>query len=472
MKILFINPPFSKYSGVEGHGGKTAPLNLGYLASYIRQQKPKIEVDILDCEGLSLSYDQIKEYLNKSGPDITAITMATPAYNHVISVANVIKSLNKKTIVVVGGPHPTALPEDVLKKENIDFAVIGEGEITFLELVESLEKNEKNFQQIRGLAFKNKSEIIINQPRELIKNLDILPFPAKDLLPLHKYYLPPTKRNVSGASTNMVTSRGCPFRCTFCMAKTIWKRVTRLRSIKNVIDENEECAKKYNHRDFTFNDEFFTANRKRVIEFCQELKRRKLNIKWFCQARCGTVDEEMLKIMKSAGCEKIGFGFESGDERVLKLMQKDNNLANARESAKLCKKAGIEVVGAFILGYPGETKETVKKTIKFARELDPATAAFFIAIPFPGTELFKLATENNYLKKPIDWETFTPVSNILPPMQIPNFTKKELVKLKKYAYRSFYLRPGYILKKLSEIRNFGDIKSLLRGLNIFKKISI
>ena len=471
MKILFINQPFSKYDGVEGHGGKTAPLNLGYLASFTRQQKPKIEVDILDCEGLNLSYKQIEKFLIKSKPDIVALTMPTPAYKHTLLVANIAKSLRQKTIIIVGGPQPTALPETVLKEKCIDFAVIGEGEITFLELVNSLEKDRKNFHRINGLAFKQKNKIIINPPRELIKNLDIIPFPAKDILPLNTYYLPPTKRITSGTSTNIVTSRGCPFNCTFCMAKTVWKRTTRFRSIKNVADEIEECVKKYNHQDFTFHDELFTLNRNRVIEFCHELKRRNLNIKWFCQARCGTVDEELLKIMKNAGCEKIGFGFESGDERILKLMKKDNDLTKARESAKLCKKAKIKVVGAFILGYPGETKKTIRKTIDFAKEIDPDTAAFFIAAPYPGTELFELALEKKYLKQPINWESFAILTDNLLPMTIPNITKKELLELKRYAYRSFYLRPKYILRKLLEIRNLEDVKSLLFGLKIFKQIA-
>ncbi len=471
MKILFINPPFSKYDGIEGHGGKAAPLNLGYLASYTRQQKPKIKVDILDCEGLNLSYEQIKKYLIKFGPDVAALTMPTPAYEHVILIANIIKSLDQKTIVIVGGPHPTALPNNVLSEKSIDFAVIGEGEITFLELVNALEKNENDFYRIKGLSFKSGGKIIINQPRELIKNLDILPFPAKDILPLNAYYLPPTKRITSGSSTNIVTSRGCPFNCTFCMAKTIWQRTTRFRSVKNVLDEIEECVKKYKHQDFSFHDELFTADRKRVMEFCYELKRRHLNIKWVCQARCGTVDEELLRNMKEAGCEKIAFGFESGDEKILRLMGKNNNLANAYESTRLCKKVGIKVAGAFILGYPGETKKTIEKTINFAKKLNPDTAAFFIAMPFPGTELFNLAIEKSYLKEPINWKTFAPVSNDLPPMEIPNITKEELMKLKKYAYRSFYLRPKYILRKLSEIKNFEDIKNLLRGVKIFKQVA-
>jgi len=471
MKILFINPPFSQYDGVTGHGGKTAPLNLGYLASYIREQKPKIKVSILDCEALNLSYEQIRKFLIKFEPDIVALTVPTPAHEHALLVAKIVKSLNKKIIIVVGGPQPTALPKTILKEKNIDFAVIGEGEITFLKLVNNLEKNIKKFYQIKGLAFKQKRKIIVNPRRKLIKNLNIIPFPAKDILPLNAYYLPPTKRITSGASTNIVTSRGCPFNCTFCMAKTIWKRTVRFRSIENVVDEIEECVKKYNHQDFTFHDEFFTLNRNRVIEFCHELKRRNLNIKWFCQARCGTVDIELLKIMKSSGCEKIGFGFESGDERILKLMEKDNDLTKARKSVKLCKKAGIKVVGAFILGYPGETKKTIKKTINFAKELDPNTAAFFIAAPYPGTELFKLALKKGYLKQPINWKSFAILTDNLLPMTIPGITKKELLKLKRYAYRSFYLRPKYILRKLSEIRNLKDVKSLFLGLKIFKQIA-
>ena len=471
MKIVFINPPFTKYSGVEGHGGRVAPLNLGYLASYVREKKPSFKIDILDCEALALSYDQTKKYLDSFNPDVVAITMTTPAYEHVVHVADITKDLNKKISVIVGGPHPTALPEETLTEKSIDFAIIGEGEITLLELLEYIERSDTSYAQIKGLAYKDASgEIKKNEKRELIQNLDSLPFPAKDILPVNNYYLPATKRITGGVSTNMVTSRGCPFNCTFCMAKTVWGRQTRFRSIKNVVDEIEDVIKKYNVMDFTFHDEFFTANRSRVLEFCNEIKKRKINIKWFCQARCGTVDEEMLKIMKDTGCEKIGFGFESGDEGVLKLMQKSNNLAKAKESADLCKRVGIKVVGAFIIGYPGETKETIKKTIKFAKEINPDTAAFFIAIPYPGTELFRLAMEKNYIKKPINWKEFAPLSNQMPPMQIPNITPNELVALKKKAYRSFYLRPRYIIRKLSEIRKLSDLTSLIGGLNLFRRI--
>lgn len=472
MKILFINPPFAKYDGVEGHGGKMPPLNLGYLASFVREKKPKFEIDILDCEALNLSYQQIKNYLEKFGPDIVAATMPTPAYQQVIKVAGLTKDADQKIKIVVGGPHPTALPRETLAEKDIDFAVIGEGELTFLELLGTLENNKKDFHEIKGLAFKDESGNIVENPRrELIQNLDSLPFPAKNMLPMNAYYLPATKRIAGGVPMNMITSRGCPFNCTFCMAKTIWHRQTRFRSVKNVVDEIEEDVKKYNSVDFTFHDEFFTVNRERVLEFCAELKKRELNIKWFCQARCGMVDEEMLIIMKNAGCERIGFGFESGDEKILKLMQKNNTLESARESARLCKKTGVRIAGAFILGYPGEDENTIKNTIRFAKEINPDTAAFFIAIPYPGTELYRLAIENGYIKQPINWKTFAPLSNEMPPMDIPNLTKEEVVALKKKAYRSFYLRPSYVFKKALEVKNFKDAESLLKGFNLFRRVS-
>jgi len=471
MKVLFINPPFSKYDGVEGHGGRVAPLNLGYLAAYLRQQKPATEINILDCEALALSYEQVHDYLKNHRPDIAAITIVTPAYDSVLAVTQIIKEVNPICQVVVGGPHPTALPNEVLMEKNIDFAVIGEGEITFLELVEELE-SDKNFGRIKGLAFKGTNgEIFINSPRPLIENLDVLPFPAKDMLPVDAYFLPPTKRITGGASTNIVTSRGCPFRCTFCMAKTAWGRKTRFRSVKNVVDEIEEDFKKYKHVDFTFHDELFTASRQRVLDFCQELLRRQLHVKWFCQARCGSIDEEMAKIMKKAGCEMIGFGFESGDEQILKSMKKDNSLEKAKESAKICQKTGIRIYGSFILGYPGETKASIKKTVFLAKELDCDTAAFFIAVPCPGTELFKLALEKGYIKKPIDWKTFAPLSKGVPPMEIPTMSKKELMKAKRWAYRSFYLRPRYIFKKLKAVKNLNDFKTLLQGFKIFKQLA-
>lgn len=469
-KVLLINPPFGRYGGVEGHGGKNTPLNLAYIASFAREEARGVDVDIIDAEGLELTYEKIYERVDAFSPDIIGITCPTPVYYIVQQICSDLKRKDSDVKIVVGGPHVTALPKETLIETDCDVVVIGEGELTFLELISHL-KNGRDLGSIAGIAYKENGDIFINKRRALIEDLDMLPFPAKDLLPLDRYYLPPTKRIKSERATNMITSRGCPFSCKFCMAKTIWTSRTRLRSVKNVIEEIELNVDIYGLTEFSFHDELFTFRRSRVIELCERILKEGLDITWVCQARAGSVDLEMLRLMKKAGCGKIAFGFESGSDRMLKLMNKKETIQNAIESVRLCKRAGMAVEGAFILGYPGEDEESISQTINFALKLDCETVAWFIAIPYPGTELYYEAIEKGYLKKQINWMEFAPVSNLESPMIIPNFTPEELVKWKKRAYRKYYLRPRYIFTKLVQTRSAADLKDIVRGLKIFKAVT-
>ena len=469
-KILFINPPYVKYGGVEGQGGKNTPLNLAYLAAYVRQQRERLEVAVVDAEARELSFEQILEEVDSFSPDVVGITCPTPVYYNVREICRLIREKDDRVRIVLGGPHPTALPAETLAEVECDAAVIGEGELTFLDLVDAFD-GDRPLSEVPGIAFRDGAEPRVNPPRELIGDLDVLPFPAKDLLPLDLYYLPPTKRIRSERATNMVTSRGCPFDCNFCMARTTWTRKTRLRSVANVLDEIGENVERFGLTEFSFHDEFFTFRKRRVMEFCQGLHDRGHDITWVCQARAGSVDREMLDAMREAGCGKIAFGFESGSMRMLKLMNKKETLENALESSRLCREAGVAVEGAFILGYPGEDMESIKATIDFSLRLECETAAFFIAIPFPGTRLWEEALKEGYLKEPVDWAEFAPVSNRESPMIIPNFTPDELQAWKKKAYRSYYLRPRYVLRRLAGIKSVADARDILRGLKIFRNVT-
>ena len=194
MKVLLLNPPFTDYGGLEGHGGKSLPLNLAYLAAYLREKKPKTEIRVLDCEGLRLTYDRIEEEIRAIKPDLVGITCPTPAFVQVLEICRIIKSISPNIITVVGGPHPTAMPKETVSEKNIDVAVLYEGEYTFTDLVETIEKNE-SLERVKGIFFKDsKGGIYKNPPREIIKDLDSLPFPARDLFPLDIYFPPPTKR--------------------------------------------------------------------------------------------------------------------------------------------------------------------------------------------------------------------------------------------------------------------------------------
>ncbi|OGZ32591.1 MAG: hypothetical protein A3I88_02575 [Candidatus Portnoybacteria bacterium RIFCSPLOWO2_12_FULL_39_9] len=470
MKVLLLNPPFTDYGGLEGHGGKALPLNLAYLAAYLRVKRPEIEIKVLDCEGLGLSYFQIEEEIKTIRPAIVGLTAPTPAFAQVLEVCRIIKNISRDIVVVVGGPHPTALPKETVAEKDIDAAVLYEGEYTFFNLIEAIENN-KGLSEVKGIAYKDREgNVCLNPPGEIIKDLDALPFPARDLFPLDIYFPPPTKRMSDKKAGNMITSRGCPYQCTYCMASYMWQRKVRFRSIKNVVDEIEECINKYGLGEFNFHDELFTVNKKRTIEFCQEVKKRDLDIVWVCMCRVDYLDEETLREMKSAGCRKIMFGFESGSQMILDIMKKRVALDKAEEAVKLVKKAGIKTAGNFMLGNIGETEETIRETINLAKKLNCDTMAFFVASPYPGTEFYETAKARGYFRKDIEWKDFTLVSNNLPPLNLPGLPAERILYWQKRAFREYYLRPRYVLMKIAGVNSWVDLKNLYNGAKLFLRI--
>ncbi|MEM4267933.1 MAG: cobalamin-dependent protein [Candidatus Woesearchaeota archaeon] len=469
MRILFFNPPFTIYGGLEGHGGSAAPLNLAYLMSYLREKRND-ELLFLDAEAERFTYRDIEAYLKEKRPDVIAITVPTPTFNIVLKCCRIAKKLNPNVKTVLGGPHPTVLPRITIRERDVDFVVVGEGEITFYELINSL-SNGSDLSLVDGLVFK-RGGIIFNRERELISNLDSLPFPARDLLPLHLYYPPPTKR-VSGEknSANIIGSRGCPYNCTYCIAAKIWRRKYRPRSPKNIVDEIEECVKKYGLKEFNFHDELFTLIEKRVFDICDEILKRKLDISWVCMARVDRLTKEMLVKMKKAGCKKIMFGFESGSEKVLKSMRKQANLVQARRAVKMVKEVGIDIAANFMFGHIGESKETIRETIEFAKEINADTTAFLIASPYPGTDFYRIARKKGYLRRNYNWEDFILVGDMLPLVNLPDLKPDEILKWQKRANREYYLRFGYIAMKLKKIRDLKDVKNLINGIRLFLKVS-
>lgn len=471
MKIVLLNPPFTDYGGLEGHGGKAAPLNLAYLASFARQKKPELDISILDCENLRLKYDAIASELRKSSPDILAITLPTPAFVQGLEVSRIAKGINNNMKVVVGGPHPTAFPIETAGEPSIDVSVYGEGEVTFTEIISAFEKNG-SLEHVKGIAYKDAHGTVkLNPPQPLISDLDTVPFPARDLLPLAIYFPPPTKRESNKNSANMITSRGCPYACTYCMARIIWNKKIRFRSVKNVVDEIEECVTKYNLGEFNFHDELFTLKRQRTIEICQEIRRRRLDIAWVCMVRVDYVWEDCLREMKKAGCKKVMFGFESGSQELLDIMKKNTTIQQAIDAVRLVKKVGIKTAGNFMLGNIGETEETIRQSIELAKRLNTDTTAFFIASPYPGTEFYDIAREKGYFRKDLEWKDFTLVdNNAKPPLNLPGLPSERIGYWQKRAYKEYYLRPRYILQRITGIRSAVDIKNLFYGARLLLKL--
>lgn len=473
MKVLLINPPFTNYGGLRGHGGKAPPLNLGYLASYLLSRgKGFYKVAILDAEALSLTFESVADYLRAEKPEVVGITSSTPAYSSALIISRMIKEIDKRIKVVMGGMHPSAMAPEVAGEDSVDFAVLGEGELTFFELLEAI-RNGRPAQEVAGIIFRTNGELKLTQPRALIQDLDCLPFPARELMPHHLYQPPPTKRISAFNPTSITSARGCPFRCYFCSAHVVWARKYRYRSARNVVDEIELCVNKFNFREFSFTDELFTLIPARTISICEEILKRKLDIAWICMCRAGQLTPELLKLMKRAGCRKISFGVESGDPDILKSIHKDVTLEEISESIRLTHKAGIRSVAGFMIGNLGENETTVKRTISFAKKLNCDIAAFFIATPLPGTEFYERAKGLGFLRPDIDWKDYSPLSRSKPAVSLPGLDSDKLIYWHRRALREYYLRPRYLARKLSGLRDKTELLNAINGLklffNIFKK---
>lgn len=472
MKVLLINPPYLNFEGMKESGGHMMSLGLAYVAGYLRD-KVDCEISILDAEVKGLNYKEIKNSIKEENPDIIGITCLTPPMPHVFKIAKMVKTeINPKTVVVVGGIHPSTLPEETIQDPYIDFVVVGEGEVTFSELVKTIQEKKNDFNKINGLYFKKDGKIVSTSCRELIPNLDDIPFPARDLFDLDIYYSAPTKKVSSEKAGPLMTSRGCAFNCIHCISRKMWHGNVRFRSVENVIKEIEECVHKYGIREFNVYDDTFTLNQERAMKICDEIIKRKLNIFWVCFSRVNTISEELAKKMKQAGCRKISFGLESGSQKILDLMRKQTTVETGRQAVKTITKQGILAHGSFMFGNLGETEETIKETIKFAKSLPLDIATFFITCPVPGSDLYEIAKKEGLLPEKTEWEKFAPLTKIDPILVQKNVSKERLIYWQKRAFREFYLRPKYFFHKLKQLNSFDALKTILEGLRIFYRILI
>jgi radical SAM superfamily enzyme YgiQ (UPF0313 family) len=291
----------------------------------------------------------------------------------------------------------------------------------------------------------------------LIEDLDTIPFPARHIVKTNGY----RAAIYSGDKcTAMVSSRGCPHQCTFCVwPNTLYGHRFRARSAKNVVDEMEEVEKKYGIDEVYFDDDTFTINRKRVMEICRLIRERDLHVSWIVQARVDTVDREVLMAMRDAGCHYILFGIESGSPEMLARMKKRITLDKAREAIRLCNELGIKSQAFFLFGIPGETKETIQQSIDFAKELGASTVQFAVAIPQPGSPLYEECTENGWLIYD-SWEDFAACQAMI---ETPQLSREETEAARIRAYREYYFRPGFILREAARIRHPRDIRRLVRG---------
>lgn len=462
MNVLLINPPaFNELMGnnpaiIESERGYNPPLGLLLVAGYLKEKNPKHPVTVIDAQVEELSYPQLETRMKKESFDVVGVTAMTFTILDVIETIRIAKKVNPKCSVVLGGSHINLYPEETIALEGVDFLVLGEGEIIFSDLLDNIHDREK-LKEIKGLVFKMPDGEIIRTgiPETITEDvLNTLPFPARDLTPYKKYSSLLAKRT---PITTAFTSRGCPYRCSFCNRPHLGKRFRAL-SPQRVVEEFEDCLKLGIH-EFLIYDDTFTIRKDRVKEICRIVTEKKLDIGFDIRARVDTLDEEMLALLKKAGCRGIHYGIEAGTPKILKILKKDIDLQKAKEVMDLTKKYNMQTLAYFMIGSPTETLEDIHETFRVARWLNPDFIHLTILTPFPGTPIYLEGLTKGTIKTDY-WREFA--RNLNPDFQPPfweeNFTREELEQLVVEGYKKFYTRPSYMIKKLFSIRSFGEFK--------------
>jgi len=435
MRVLLVKA-FKKTRSTKGI---TPPLGLMYLASHLRSKGIE-EIKIIDTRIINNPYATVESIVEKFNPHIVGISGLTVEFGAMQKIARITKKLNKSILIVAGGPHATAYTHDLLSNEEFDIAVLNEGEETFTELCLNF---DNNYRSIKGIAYRENNNIIVNPPREFISDLDTLPFPAWDLIDINAYAKFPSMASLGRRPyMTLMTSRACPFKCIYC--HNIFGKNFRYRTPANILNEMNELRRNYNITEFEIIDDVFNLNKTRAMEFYD------LVSKHFPHAllsfpnglRTDMLDEEEIKAMKRAGVIYVAVAIESANERLQKLMKKYLNIKKAAEAIELYEQMGIFTNGFFMIGFPTETKEEILNTINFAVNSKLHTAQFFIVTPFHGTELVELYKQQikNFKIDYSDHEFYFGKYNL------SKVSNRELFRLQKMANWRFYLSPSRIFR--------------------------
>ena len=455
MKILLINPPYSGNintwtpESTNRAIGVQPPLGLAYLAAVLREAG--FTVEVLDINALGLDEEGVHARIRSIKPDIAGITVMTLLAQNAVKVARLIKDVDSSIKVVLGGPHLSIFAKEALSFDCVDYGIYGEGEFAFLELAQKI-SSRKPLEQIQGLVYKSGQDVVIN-PVALINDLDQLPFPALDLLPRERYSL----ANAAHPFSSIVTTRGCPWQCAFCLRDPVNVKL-RFRSPALVVDEIERNILDFGAREINICNDSLTASREHIAGICNEILKRKIKIRWQGPSRVNTVTSDLLSLMKKAGCHALRYGVESGSQEILDKMRKGITIKQVEDAFKWTKKAGIEIMAYFMLGYLDETPRTMQRTIDFAKRLSPDGAIFAVATPLPETELFRQAQARNL----VDTSYWTNFSLCKETARI-NYLVPDAEAWARRALWSFYFRPSYILGRLAKIRSWDAFLKHLQG---------
>ena len=449
--VVLVNPP---YRTKPHQHPPFPPLGLGYLAAVL--EKNHYEVEVIDCQASRISYKQFKHELSKLQPTIVGVTSTTRLYKSALEIVKISKEVHPNCLTIIGGPHVTFWDENALKEcPQLDVVVRKEGEHTLLELVQRVAEGN-NYCDVIGATVRKGKDFVRNPDRPYIEDLDELPFPARHLWDLESI-------RKAEDIFYLTTSRGCVYWCEFCAAVRMFGRKYRMRSVKNVVDELEYLYKKYGATVFTFCDDAFTVDQARTEDMCNEIIKRGLKIKWNCGTRVDMITKELLLKMKNAGCVSVWFGVESGTQKVLDEMKKGISPEQTVRTIKWVMELGLKPVPNVLLGFPGETKVTAWKTIKFAEKVSPYNISFYnIATPYPGTPMYDHIITEGWLKI-TDFDLYDATTPIF---ETPELSMNELADLYEKAFQSFYLRPKYLLTMFAKGPTYGfsALKTVIKQL--------
>lgn len=465
MKVLLIQPNSTDEVNKE-FVSLQYPLNLGYIAAVLREKGHEVRMvdfNVIDSKKLPLLISGYK-------PELVGVTAMTPSIHNAKGIISEIKSLDKGIITVLGGVFASALPKTTMEEiEDLDYLIFGEGEITIVELIEHILK-KKDLSSVDGLVFRKGKRIVKNKPLELIKNLDTIPFPVRDLVPIGLYAMHHVSRGFSRKEMKIIelmTSRGCPNQCIFCASGVIYGHKVRFRSYENITDEILECIKRDSINHVSILDDTFTINKNLVKRLCGFFNDQ--NLTWDCFARVDTVNYDLLNLMAKSGCKKVSFGVESGSPEILKKIKKGITPIQVIKAVKDAKKAGIRYIECtFMIGsHIDETVDDVEATSKLIYKLMPDILGVCIMCPYPGTEIYQMMINHNYLDKNPNWSQFSFYGHLNRYKRITHLTSEQMSKLQYDIIKNYYSSPKYVFSQLIQIRTFKEIKYITRMAKVF-----
>lgn len=455
MKTYLLNPALAKQTRYirEGRCMQKAsswvtawpPITLATLTAIA---KKKGEVRFVDGNVEQWTMTDFLEDLRSYQPDWVVVNTGFPSIDEDMEVARSIKETFPAVKILAFGVYFTLLEKQALENYPfLDFGLVGEPEETFGELLKALDEKKEDYSQIRGLAYRNGGGIVLTPPRPFIQDLDHLPCPDRDLLKNDRYRLPHNGKTY----TLINIARGCPYPCTYCIVTPYYGRKIRKHSLDYVLQEILECVNRYGIEEFLFWEEVFTLDRVFAMDICEALLRHNLSIRWAATTRVGLLDEELLHMMKKAGCYLLGLGIESGNQEILDKAKKKQTLAEIRRAVEMCKKAGIQTMGHFIFGLPGETAETAEHTIRFMIDLGLDYMQCYSAVPYPKTEFGEMAREKGWVQAE-RWSQYDFGGPSI--VDMGSITPEGVTHYRRQAFRRFYGRPAYLLKRLKEFSFF------------------